>query len=95
MMRELERANLRRIYEDDDDDLVVQQNRNSPTANVMNSANSGNQANSTLKWEHLNKWSNSNETRAVNILPGRNFLVSKLYFRKIISFSSPEILNYC
>ncbi|PAV68291.1 hypothetical protein WR25_12947 [Diploscapter pachys] len=74
MMRELERANLRRIYEDndDDDDLMVQQNRNSPTANVMSSANSsGNQANSALKWEHLNKWSNSNETRAVNILPGQ------------------------
>ena len=89
MMRELERANLRRIYEDDDDDdgdLVVQQNRNSPTANVVNSANSGNQANSTLKWEHFNKWSNSNETRAVNILPGRDFLVSKLCFRKIIPF---------
>ncbi|PAV82510.1 hypothetical protein WR25_19768 [Diploscapter pachys] len=77
MMRELERANLRRIYEDeDDDDLVVQQNRNSPTANVMNSANSsGNQANSTLKWEHLNKWSNSSETRAVNILPASKSLV--------------------
>ena len=77
MMRELERANLRRIYEDDDDDdLVVQQSRNSPTANVMNSANSsGNQANSALKWEHLNKWSNSSETRAVNILPGRNFFI--------------------